>query len=94
MRIIGKQALDDFVRRHADARPAIESWIAEVESSSWQSPLEVLERYGAASFVKKNCIFNIKGNRYRLHVHISFDRQLVLVKNVGTHNEYLTWNLG
>ena len=33
-------------------------------------------------------VFRIKGNRYRLVARINYERQIVLIKFIGTHAEY------
>jgi mRNA interferase HigB len=33
-------------------------------------------------------IFNIGGNKYRLVVHMSYRRQIALIKFIGTHKQY------
>jgi mRNA interferase HigB len=37
-------------------------------------------------------IFNLKGNRYRLEVKISYQTGVVLIKRAGTHAEYSRWD--
>ncbi|WP_411033013.1 type II toxin-antitoxin system HigB family toxin [Shinella sp. BYT-45] len=45
--------------------------------------------YATASIVNaERIVFNIKGNAYRLVVAIDFDKQIVWIKWIGTHNEY------
>jgi mRNA interferase HigB len=50
---------------HADARPWIENWVAELERTQWKTPQDVKNMYASASFLAGNVvIFNVKGNRY------------------------------
>ena len=92
MRVIGKQQLEDFKQRHADVRSQIDAWICEAEEAQWASPHDVKERYVTASFLADNrVVFNLKGNRYRLDVKISYESQIVFVKRIGTHAEYDKW---
>ena len=89
MRIVGRDKLDEFVGAHADARPWIENWIAEVEASRWRTPQEIKDRYAFASFLADNVMyFNVKGNRYRLEVLVAYNTGTVVVRWLGTHAEY------
>ena len=92
MKVVGRELLDDFSRGHADARSQIASWLYEVEDAEWQTPNDIKQRYSHASFVADNrVIFNLKGNKYRIDVKVSYKIQVVMIVRVGTHAEYDKW---
>lgn len=65
------------------------AWFKEVEKASWKSPAEVKKLYGSADFIGDGrIVFNIGGNKYRLVVWVKYSIELVLIKWVGTHEEY------
>jgi mRNA interferase HigB len=82
MRVIAKKTLREFWIRHPDAEGPLLAWYREVESEDWDSPASV------ASFVGDRIVFNIKGNKYRLVVRVSYPFRLVYIRFVGTHAEY------
>ncbi len=92
MKVVGRRALEDFKRRHADARSHVDAWLCEVEQAEWRSSHNIRARYATASFLADNrVVFNLKGNSYRLDVKVSYENQVVLVKRIGTHAEYDNW---
>lgn len=92
MKIIGRGILDDFKSRYTDVRSQIDSWEAEVATAVWYKPLDIKRRYASASILPNNeVIFNLKGNKYRLLVKVNYNNQIVLIKKVGNHNEYMRW---
>jgi len=92
MKILGRNTLSDFKAEHEDASSQIDAWEAEVSAANWEKPADVKARYGSASFLEGNhVVFNIKGNKYRLLVQITYKSKIVLVKKVGTHQEYMKW---
>ena len=93
MRMVGRDKLDDFVGTHADARPWIENWIAEVETARWRMPQDIKSQYASASFLAINVLyFNVKGNRYRLEVLVAYNTGTVVVRWVGTHADFTKRN--
>ena len=57
--------------------------------SGWESPADVKTDYRAASFLRGNrVVFNIKGNDFRLVVAVHYNRGLIFVRFVGTHQQY------
>ena len=89
MRIIAKRTLRLFWARHRDAEDALGAWHSDVKKRSWTGPADVKASYPKASIVANNrVVFNIVGNRYRLVVAVKYDRSLVFIRFIGTHQDY------
>jgi mRNA interferase HigB len=92
MDVIGKKRLEQFKKDHADIRGQVNAWINEAEGVQWQNPHEIKAKYSTATFIGDNrVVFNLKGTKYRLDVHVDYIRQMVIVKRIGTHAEYSKW---
>lgn len=89
MQILGVIKLDEFNRKHADARGPLDAWRILTERAQWTGPHDIKIQYSSASFLADNkVIFNIKGNTYRLVIKAKYQNGIVLVEWVGTHAEY------
>lgn len=94
MTLVGQDKIDQFIKRHAQARKPMQAWVAEVNSAHWRTSQDIKNRYRAADFFKDNrVIFDVKGNSYRILVKIAYRAGVVLVERVGTHAEYDKWRL-
>lgn len=94
MIVVGREVIAEFAQKHADVRPQLEAWLAEAEESQWRTPDEIKRRYPKASVLANNrVVFDLKGNKYRMVVKISYQVQVVMVERVGTHAEYSKWEL-
>ena len=89
MKVVGRELLIPFMKRHTDAKGALDSWLQEVSRADWKGPQDIKKRYRTASFLEDNrIIFNIKGNRYRLVVKVAYQAGVLRILWVGTHAEY------
>lgn len=89
MTIIYLRRLDDFGKKHANARKSLETWKNVVLLAFWKSRQDVLKDFPRAKMIKNNrARFEIVHNIYRLIAHISYDDQFVEIRFIGTHNEY------
>ena len=89
MKVVGRNLLEAFCRKHTDAKSWIETWLAEAEDASWTKPQDIKDRYASASFLPKNLvIFNVKGNEYRMEVTVAYQSGIVVIQWLGTHREY------
>lgn len=92
MRVVGRERLERFAAKHADARPQIDAWLCEVEEATWRTTNDIKARFPTASLLPQNhVVFNVKGNKYRLDAKIGYEAQVVLVVRMGTHAEYSKW---
>ena len=89
MRIIARSTLREFWEIHAEAEQALRAWIDDAAQAEWQSPADIKSIYANASILADNrVVFNIKGNKYRLIVHMRYDISIIFIRFVGTHAEY------
>ncbi|MFZ2653959.1 MAG: type II toxin-antitoxin system HigB family toxin [Victivallales bacterium] len=89
MILLGKETLEKFKKKHADARKQTDVWIFEVEHARWKSPNDVKVMYPKACIISKiKAVFDIKGNNYRFCVITDYDKSVFLVKYALTHEEY------
>ncbi|HMN30359.1 MAG TPA: type II toxin-antitoxin system HigB family toxin [Caldilineaceae bacterium] len=89
MRVIAKSTLRTFWQLHPDAEEALQAWYDDTERAVWRTPSSIRATYASASFLSDNrIVFNIRGNRYRLIVHIHYKTQIIYIRFVGTHAEY------
>ena len=89
MKVLGRNTLVEFGRKHADSKKALDAWFDEAKHADWQTPQDIKNRYNSADFLSDNrVIFNIKGNNYRLVIKVRYENDLVVIEWVGTHAEY------
>ena len=92
MRLVGAPLLAEFAEQHPDAKTDLEAWRLEVAAATWKNPHELKGRYPKATMVGgRQVVFNIRHNRYRLHVTIDYPSGTVIVRRLGTHAEYDRW---
>lgn len=89
MRIIALSRLREFWEKHPQAEIPLRSWYADASRAYWKSPVDIKAAYRNASFLADNrVVFNIKGNDYRLVVAVHYNRGLMFIRLVGTHQHY------
>ena len=89
MNVISRRTLIEFYEKHADSKTPLEVWYADAKRAEWKTPADIKQYDRSASFVGDNrVIFNIKGNDYRLIVHVVYRRGALFIKFIGTHGEY------
>lgn len=89
MKVLGRDKLTKFYKKHANAKSALESWFSEANTAILATPQDIKNQYRSADFLAGNrVIFNIKGNHYRLVVKVRYQNGIALVEWVGTHAEY------
>ena len=88
MRIIAKRALMEMAEAHGDCVEQVKEWYQVAKRNEWGALAAVRAVYPSADVVGDKTIFNIKGNHYRLIVHIHYQAKIIYVKHLLTHAEY------
>lgn len=88
MRIIAKHRLLDMAQAHGDCIDQVTRWYRTASRETWHNLADVRQTYHAADVVGDKTVFNIKGNDYRLIVHISDQTGIIYIKHLLMHAEY------
>lgn len=95
MWIIARRTLREFIAARTgfkDQRAlaaGLDAWFDEVKTARWENTAGVKRLYATASVVSsERIVFNIEGNTYRLVVAVDFEKGIVWIKRIGTHEEY------
>jgi len=89
VRIISGSTLKNYWVHFPRAEQSLRQWIFDVEAANWSNPMEVKAYDSSVSILKDGrTVFNIAGNRFRLVAHIAYQFRTILVKFIGTHDEY------
>lgn len=89
MTIVYLERLNEFAKKHANARKSLATWKSTTEEARWKNKQDVLKDFPKAKMIANNrARFEIVHNTYRLIALIDYDDQIIEVRFIGTHNEY------
>lgn len=90
MQVLSLSTLRTFWNSHPRAKAPLTVWHARVKAAQWNGPQDVKSDFGSSvDFVADDrAIFDIGGNNYRIVSRISYPFKRVMIKFVGTHEEY------
>lgn len=89
MKVLNKDLAENFARKHADSRIALNRWMQVIEDAKWKNHAELKQAIPTADYVgNSRYVFNIKGNNYRLVIAILFIAGIATIRFIGTHAEY------
>jgi mRNA interferase HigB len=73
----------------AALRKAYQAWLVIALASQWHTPIDVKRGHAKASVLKRGrVVFNLKGNDYRLVVHINYAAGTLEIRFIGSHDEH------
>ena len=89
MRVIARSTLVTYYTKNPQSKVALEDWYNKTKEAQWECFADIKKTFNSVDSVgNKRFVFNIKGNDYRLIVLIKFTVSHVLIRFVGTHEEY------
>ena len=89
MRVIARSTPVAYYTKNPQSKVALEDWYNKTKEANWECFADIKKTFNSVDSVgNKRFVFNIKGNDYRLIVLIKFTVSHVLIRFVGTHEEY------
>jgi mRNA interferase HigB len=88
MRLLGTHLLDDFMKKHPEAKNALLRWQKIIEGADYKSLVDLKKTFPHADYVKEKTVFNLGGNKIRAITVIEYGIRQVIITHVLTHAEY------
>lgn len=89
MKLIGRETIDTFKKKHPTSRKALDRWVKLLENATFKTPQDVKNLFGVnVDFVGNQAVFDVGGNKVRAITKIQFGVQIILVTHVLTHEDY------
>jgi mRNA interferase HigB len=88
MKLISNSALRVFAAEHPQADAPLKGWRRVIEKNRFPNWSELKASFNTVDRVGDLVVFDIGGNKYRLIAYIRFEKQIVYIKAVLTHQEY------
>ena len=89
MKIIGRDIVEKFKKKHAQSRKALDRFIDVIAAANWNKHSDITNTFNSADKVGENLyIFNIKGNDYRLEARVKVVNGTFRILEVMTHSDY------
>lgn len=89
MHIIKRKTVIDFYTNNPQSKEALKDWFCKTRTATWTCFADIKKTFNSVDSVgHQHYVFNIKGNDYRLIAVIKSTIQNVLIRFVGTHQQY------
>ncbi len=89
MKLLGRNIIEQFKKKHSTSRKALERWTKLIEESDFDKPQDIKNLFGGCvDFVGSQIIFDVAGNKVRAITKIEYGVKVVLITHVLTHKEY------
>lgn len=88
MKIISHKPLRIFIEEQPQAALPLLGWRRVIEKNRFTHWTELKAAFNTVDKVGELTVFNIGGNKYRLIAYIRFEKQIVYIKAVLTHQDY------
>jgi len=89
MRVVTPKRLNEFSKKHPQAKIPLLYWYEIVKDTEWKNFGEMKRDFNSVDYVGNNrYVFNIKGNDYRLIVIVIFISKKIYIRFFEMHSEY------
>ncbi|MDQ4119838.1 MAG: type II toxin-antitoxin system HigB family toxin [Acidobacteriota bacterium] len=88
MRIISERKIREYTVENSESENAMREWIRVVRLADWHNFTDLRNTFNHADVFNNCVIFDVGGNKWRIIAKVEYQKHLVFIKRILTHNEY------
>ena len=88
MRIISEKRIREFWKLHPGSKEVLQTWILTLRSADWTNFADARRTFNSADHYRMCIVFNVGGNNYRIIGMVEFEKHLVFIRFVLSHDDY------
>jgi mRNA interferase HigB len=89
VRVLGEAMIARFAKKHSASRKPLLRFLEIASAADWPHFPALKRSFAAVDYTSNGTIiFDIGGNKYRLAATVNFEKQILLIERVLTHEEY------
>ena len=89
MVILTERRILEYYEAKPASKMALQDWTKKVKEAEWKTFEDIKKTFNSVDNVgNQHYVFNIKGNDYSMVAVVKFTPQFVMIKFLGTHDEY------
>lgn len=92
MRIISEKTIRKYYEKNSKSETVMREWIQIVRIADWKSFISLKNTFNHADIFKNCVIFDVGGNKWRIIGKVEYQKHLIFIKRVLTHDEYAIKN--
>jgi len=88
MHVITRKRLVEFAQKYTEVASSLDHWYRIVKHTDFNSFADLRKVFPSADQVGKLTVFNIGGNKVRIIAAIHYNRIIIYIRHVLTHQQY------
>lgn len=92
MRIISERTIRNYYREKPESEFALRDWIRAVKIADWRNFTDLKNTFNHADIFRKCVVFDVGGNKWRVIGKVEYQKHLVFIKRILTHDDYTRKN--
>ncbi len=88
MRLLGRNCIEGFIKKHRNSEGSLRRWQKLIETTDYKNISELRRTFPHADYVGGKTVFNVGGNKVRTITVIEYGIGQVIITHVLTHEEY------
>jgi mRNA interferase HigB len=87
--VVSYKYIREFTKDYPDSLVSLSRWYRRMKKGKFDNQNEMMRKFPGVDYLGNDrYVFNISGNKFRLVAVVFISTRIVLIRFIGTHNDY------